>query len=59
MIGTLSDEELKALFLEVLTPINYNLMVTPKEVDFMMEKMGVLIGNGINKSLHDHFNPTK
>ena len=59
MIGTLSDDELRALFLEVLTPINYNLMVTPKEVDFMMEKMGVLIGNGINKSLHDHFNPTK
>ena len=59
MIGTLSDDELRALFLEVLTPINYNLMVTPKEVDFMMEKMGLLIGNGINKSLHDHFNPTK
>lgn len=59
MLGSLNDEELKKLFLEVLTPINYNLMVTPKEVDFIMERLGVLIGNGINKSLHGSFNSTK
>ena len=59
MLGGLNDNELKTLFLEVLTPVNYNLMVTPKEIDFMMEKMGLLIGNGINKSLHSSFNTTK
>lgn len=59
MLGNLDEDELKSLFLEVLTPINYNLMVTPKEVDFIMEKLGLLIGNGINKSLHDSFNTTK
>lgn len=59
MLGGLDDDELKRLFLEVLTPVNYNLMVTPKEVDFIMEKFGVLIGNAINKSLHSSFNTTK
>lgn len=58
MIGNLSDEEFKQLIYEVLTPIESNLMVTPKEVDFMVEKLGLLIGNGINKSLHVAFNPT-
>lgn len=57
-IGTLTDEEFKQLIYEVLSPINYNLMVTPTEIDFTVEKLGLLIGNGINKSLHNHFNPT-
>lgn len=58
VLGELDDDNLKRLFLEVLTPINYNLMVTPKEVDFMIEKLGMLIGNGINKSLHQRFDST-
>ena len=59
MVGTLSDDELNKLFDEVLTPINCNMMVTPKEIDFVVEKLSMLIGNGINKSLHKAFNPTK
>lgn len=59
LIGTLSEEEFKHLIFEVLSPINYNLMVTPKEIDFVIEKLALLVGNGINKSLHNHFNPTK
>lgn len=58
IIGTLSEEDFKNLIYEVLSPIQSNLMVTPKEVDFIVEKLGLLIGNGINKSLHKHFNPT-
>lgn len=58
MVGNLSDLELEQLFREVLKPINYNLMVTPKEVDFIIERLSLLIGNGINKSLHESFNPT-
>ncbi len=57
-IGTLTEEEFKQLIYEVLSPINYNLMVTPTEIDFLISKLALLIGNGINKSLHQHFNPT-
>ncbi len=58
ILGNLSEEEFHRLIYEVLSPIQSNLMVTPKEVDFVIEKLGLLIGNGINKSLHKHFNPT-
>lgn len=57
-VGTLSEEEFKQLIYEVLSPLNYNLMVTPTEIDFLIEKLGLLIGNGINKTLHKCFNPT-
>ncbi len=58
-IGNLEEEEIKQLMSEVLVPINYNLMVTPKEIDFTINRLALLIGQGINKSLHHHFNPTK
>jgi len=32
-----------------------NLIVTPTNIDFMIEKLSILIGNGINISLHDNF----
>lgn len=53
LVGTLSEAELKDLTYEVLTPIGYNLMVTPKEVDFVMEKLSDVISYGINNSLHN------
>lgn len=52
MLGNLTEEETKQLIFEVLTPIGYNLMVTPKEVDFMMDNLGLLISNSINSTLH-------
>lgn len=58
-IGKLAPLDLKKLIDEVLIPIKYNLMVTPKEIDFLIDKLSLLLGNGINKSLHDSFNPTK
>lgn len=58
MVGLLTDRELKTLLKEVLDPINYNLMVTPKEIDYTIEKLATLLGNAINKSLHKNFNPT-
>lgn len=57
-VGALTEEEFKQLIDEVLTPINYNLMVTPTEIDFLIEKLSLLIGNGINKSLHKNYNST-
>ena len=58
MVGLLSEAEQKELLLEVLLPVNYNLMVTPKEIDYVMDKLSLLLGNAIDKSLHNHFNPT-
>lgn len=52
LVGTLSEEELINLTYEVLNPIGYNLMVTPKEVDFIIEKLSEIISYGINHSLH-------
>lgn len=56
IVGTLDDVEVKQLLFEVLTPIGYNLMVTPKEVDFLIEKLSMIISNGINKTLHKKVN---
>lgn len=53
MIGELSDTDKKSLIEEVLASVNYNFIVTPKEVDFVIDKLSMIIGNGINKCLHD------
>ena len=55
IVGTLEENEIKQLLFEVLSPIGYNMMVTPKEVDFLIEKLSSLIGNGINETLHNIF----
>lgn len=57
-IGTLSDDEKRILFCDVLTPIGYNLMVTPTEIDFQVDVLSKLLGEGINNVLH-HINTTK
>lgn len=52
LIGNLSEEEVRKLIYEVLNPIGYNLIVTPKEIDFLIKKLSEIIGNGINRSIH-------
>jgi len=54
-IGNLNEEEIKELIFEVLTPIGYNMMVTPKEIDFIMDKTSEVLANSINKTLHKNF----
>ena len=54
LVGKLNEMDVKKLIYEVLSPIGYNLMVTPKEVDFIMEKLGDVIGNGLNRALHNN-----
>ena len=51
-IGNLSENELKLYLNEVLVPIGYNLIVTPKDIDFTIEKLSILLSNGINNVLH-------
>lgn len=55
-LGNLEEDEVHQLIFEVLSPIGYNLMVTPKEVDFVIDKLGLLLSTSINKSLHSSMN---
>ena len=56
IIGNLNESEIKQLIYEVLSPIGYNLMVTPKEINFVIDKLSDVIGNGINRALHKNVN---
>ena len=53
IVGTLNQKETKTLINEILNPIGYNMMVTPKEEDFIIEKLSELISEGLNNALHD------
>lgn len=53
MIGTLSEDEKRQLIQSVLTPLGYNFIVTPKEVDSLIYDMGNLLAAGINAALHE------
>lgn len=56
IIGTLTEDEIKELIFEVLNPIGYNLIVSTKEIDFQIEKLGKLLGEALNNCLHDLIN---
>lgn len=49
LVGKLNSEELKKLINEVLTPIGYNLMVTTKEIDFMIDNFVKIISDSLNE----------
>ena len=53
LVGGLNEEEIKELIYEVLNPIGYNLIVSTKEIDFIIEKLGKLLGDGLNEILHE------
>lgn len=53
LIGKLNSDEIKILINEVLNPIGYNLMVTPKEIDFVIDKLSTLISSSVNETLHE------
>ena len=55
LLGELDEYELKELFDEVLTSIDYNMMVTVKEIDFIIEKLSDIVSSSLNKSLHKNF----
>lgn len=52
ILGTLDEEKKKNLIHEVLNSIDYNMIVTPKEIDFLIDKLSETIAHAINKSLH-------
>lgn len=52
LFGTLNDIEKRSLINEVLTDINLDLIVTPSEIDFLIDKLSNMIASSINNSLH-------
>ena len=52
LIGQLNNNELKSLIWEVLSPIEADMIVTTKEIDFIIDKLSKLISNGLNNVLH-------
>ena len=56
MLGELDNQSKKRLISEVLNSLNYNLIVTPKEIDFLIDNLSEVISYGINNSLHDEVN---
>lgn len=56
LIGTLTDSEIRSLLNEVLSPIGYNFMVTPKEIDFVIKNLSEVLADGINLALHSKLN---
>lgn len=59
MIGNLAESEKRQLIKEVLSPLGYNLMVTPKEVDSYIHDLAHLIASGINGALHENVESDK
>lgn len=51
LIGTLDENTFKDLIYETLNPIGYDLIVTTKEIDFIIEKFGKLISSALNTCL--------
>lgn len=56
ILGELSANEKKMLILEVLNSIDYNMIVTPKEIDFLIDKLSDTIAGALNKCLHTDVN---
>ena len=56
ILGELDYQKREQLISEVLNNLNYNLIVTPKEIDFLIDKLATLISTSINKSLHKEIN---
>ena len=52
ILGELSENDKRSLINEVLSSLNYNFIVTPKEIDFLIDKLSLVIAGGINNSLH-------
>lgn len=52
LFGSLNKNKKRSLINEVLTDIDLDLIVTPSEIDFLIDKLSNLIACAINNSLH-------
>ena len=56
LFGALTDNEKRNLIGEVLDNTNLNLIVTPTEIDFLINKLSNLIAKALNSALHRQIN---
>lgn len=52
MLEEISQEEKYDLIKEVLEPYMPNVVVTPKEIDLIIDDLSIIIANGLNMALH-------
>ena len=52
LFGSLDNIEKRSLINEVLTDIDLDLIVTPSEIDFLIDKLSIMIASSINNALH-------
>ena len=52
MLDGLSKEDKYSLIDEVLTPFMGNVIVTPKDIDVIIEDLSIIIANGLNIAVH-------
>lgn len=52
LLDNLSGEDRYSLIEEVLNPFMANTIVTPKEIDLIIDDLSVIIANGLNIALH-------
>ena len=52
ILQQISNEEKYNLIKEVLEPFTPNLVVTPKEIDLLIDDLSIIIANGLNIALH-------
>ncbi|MFV0275432.1 MAG: GPR endopeptidase [Bacilli bacterium] len=52
LIGNFEDSEIRDLLTEVLSPLGLNMMVSPKEIDFVIKNLSEVLSKGINMTLH-------
>jgi len=53
MMKSIDRDEKYLMIQEVLKPYVGNLIVTPKEIDEVVEKVSKVIANGLNIALHE------
>lgn len=54
LLSTMDRDEQFALAKEAMSPVMSEFIVTPKEVDMMIDKVSKVVANGINLALHDN-----
>lgn len=52
LLDDLSNEEKYSLIEEVLNPFMANVIVTPKDIDVLIDDLSIIIANGLNIALH-------
>lgn len=52
LLDKLSGEEKYGLIEEVLNPFGGNVIVTPKDIDVLIDDLSIIIANGLNISIH-------